>query len=83
MKADIASRVYVLLSITDGHSEQAARMLQGIPGIKNADLLEGVPNLLVTVEAPDRMKLADLLMEALSGLDGITEDLRLLVASPT
>jgi len=78
---EMGSRVYVLLSICDGKTRQAAQAVKGMPGITIADLLEGDPNLLLMVEAADRLELAGLLMPVLSVLDGITEDLRVLVNS--
>ncbi len=79
---EMAFRVYILLSICDGKICQAAQAVRGMPGVTIADPLEGNPNLLLMVEATDRLELAGLLMPALSVLDGIAEDLRLLVKSP-
>ena len=78
-KAMIRERAYVLLFIVKGKSEQAVRVLWDMPGVAIVDCLEGNPNLLVILEAPDRLALAELLMPVLAAVDSITEDLRLLV----
>ena len=80
-EVDMCSRVYVLLSISDGKTVQAAQAVRDMPGVMFADLLDGDPNLLLMIEAPDRLGLAELLMPALSVLDGVTEDMRLLLTS--
>lgn len=77
------TRVYLLLDIADGKSKQAALTLRDMPGVVIADHLEGRPNVLVLVEASDRLKLAEFLMSALASIDNFTEDLLLLVARDT
>ena len=78
-KARIREKAYVLLFIVEGKSEQAVRVLWDMPGVAIVDCLEGNPNLLVILEAPDRLALAELMMPVLAAVDSITEDLRLLV----
>ena len=79
-KAKIGDRAYVLLSIREGKTGQAALALRNMSGVAIVDCLEGDPNLLVILQAPDRLTLAELLMPVLTKVDGITEDLRLLVS---
>jgi len=79
-KAKIGDRAYVLLSIREGKTGKAARALRNMPGVATVDCLEGNPSLLVILQAPDRLTLAELLMPVLTKVDGITEDLRLLVS---
>ena len=75
----MSARVYVLLDIVDGKSEQAAQALGDMPGVLIADCLEGRPGVLLLVEASNRLKLAEFLMSAIASVDDIVEDLRLLV----
>lgn len=75
----MSTRAYLLLDVLSGKSEQVARLLRGRPGVLTVDSLEGRPDIIVLVEAPDRRKLAELIMPALSSIDNVTEDLRLLV----
>ena len=82
-KFKIGDRAYVLLSIVEGKAEQAAQALMDMPGVVNVDCLEGNPSLLVILQAPDRLKLAESLMPVLAAVDGITEDLQLLVSQDT
>jgi hypothetical protein len=72
-------RVYLLLDIVERSCEYAVQMLRTNPNVILADRLEGYPNIITTVEAADRQGLAAAVMPVLDCLDGITEDLRLLV----
>jgi hypothetical protein len=72
-------RAYVLLDIVDGKSEYAVQMLQNRAEVVLADWLEGSPDVIVMVEAPNRQGLAEAIMPVIGCIDGITEDLRLLV----
>ena len=73
------ARAYLLLEITDGSSEHAVKILRSRVGVVLADRLEGNPNIIVMVEAPDRKRLAEVIMQAIGCIDSITEDLHLLV----
>jgi hypothetical protein len=44
-----------------------------------ADSVEGSPDVIVMVEAPDRQRLAELVMPAIAEIENVTDDLRLLV----
>jgi hypothetical protein len=79
-RSKIGNRAYVLLSIDEGKTEQAARALRDMPGVAIVDCLEGDPSLLVMLQAPNRLTLAESLMPLLTKVDGVTEDLRLLVS---
>ena len=69
----------MLLDIVDRSCEYAAQMLRGRTEIMLADRLEGYPNLIAIVEATDRQSLAEAIMPVLVCLDGITENMHLLV----
>jgi hypothetical protein len=72
-------RVYMLLDIADRSCEYAVQMLRSQAEVILADRLEGYPNIIAIVEAADRQSLAEAVMPVLDCIDGITEDLRLLV----
>ena len=72
-------RVYMLLDIVDGSSDYVLQMLRDKIGVVLADLLEGRNDIIAIVEAPDRQRLADVIMPVIGCIDGITEDLHLLV----
>ena len=74
----MSHRVYILLDIADGKSEEVAQSLWIRPGIVKVDLLEGSPNLLVICEATNRQKLAELTVEALAAVEQDTENMHLL-----
>ena len=69
----------MLLDIVDRDCEYAVKMLRSRAEVILADRLEGYPNVIAIVEAADRQSLAEAIMPVLGCIDGITEDLRLLV----
>lgn len=76
----MSSRVYMLLDILDSKYEYALQILQKIGGVIMTDTLEGHPNVMVIVEAPDRQRLVELIMPVLGSVDHVTEDVHLLVS---
>ncbi len=79
----MSARVYLLLDVVGGSGEKVASTLRRMPGVVLADSLEGRPDVLALLEAPGRMKLAELLMSVLARVDSVVEDLRMLVARDT
>jgi hypothetical protein len=75
----MSARAYVLLDIVDGNSQYAAQMLRSRTGVILVDCLEGRPDIIAVVEAPDRQSLAEAVMPVIGCIDGITDDLHLLV----
>lgn len=75
----MSARAYMLLDILEEKYNYALQILQTITGVVIADTLEGHPNTLVIVEAPDRQRLVELMMPVLGSMDHVTEDLHLLV----
>jgi hypothetical protein len=76
----MSARVYMLLDIVEGKSAHAARVLRAREGVVITDVLEGRPDIIVMVEAPDRQRLAEVMMPVLSSIEDITKDVQLLVA---
>jgi len=76
----MSSRVYMLLDILDSKYEYALHILQNIGGVIMTDTLEGHPNVMVIVEAPDRQRLVEMIMPVLGSVDHVTEDVHLLVS---
>lgn len=72
-------RAYMLLDIVDRSCEYAVQMLRSRAGVVLADRLEGYPNIIAVIEAADRQSLAEAIMPVLDCIDGITENLHLLV----
>jgi len=71
-------RAYILLDIIDGKAEQATEVLRESPGAVAVDTLEGPPDVIVVIEAPNREQLAKLAVEALASVETITEHVCLL-----
>jgi hypothetical protein len=74
----MSDRAYILLDITDGKIEQALKVLQKSPGVVMADALEGPPDVIIVMEAPERQQLAKLTVQALGSVEAITERVNLL-----
>jgi len=75
----MSAKIYMLLDILEGKSASTIQHLRSTDGVVVADLLEGHPNVLLVIEAPDRQKLVELIMPVLSSIERVTEDLHLLM----
>lgn len=71
-------RVYILLDIVDGRAEQVAQVLRSSLGVVMADVLEGPPGVIIVMEVPERQRLAKLVIEVLTVVEAVTENVRLL-----
>lgn len=71
-------RVYILLDIVDGRAEQVAQVLRSSLGVVMADVLEGPPDVIIVMEVPERQRLAKLVIEVLTVVEAVTENVRLL-----
>ena len=76
--ASTSIRAYILLRLAKGNPDRVARALRRKPGVLMADPLEGPPEVIVVVEAPERQRLADLTVQALSSVETMIENVRLL-----
>lgn len=74
----MSQRVYVLMDIAEGKSEEVAQSLAGRPGVVKVELLEGSPDLILICEAIDRQKLAEFTIKALATVEKETENVSLL-----
>lgn len=74
----MSARVYVLMDIVQGESDQVVRKLQGKPGVLMADPLEGGWDLILVVEAGSRERLAELTIQAIAPVEDVTEGMRVL-----
>ena len=71
-------KVYMLLDVIDGSTEKVTRVLRRKLGVVIVDALEGPPDVVVLIEAPEREQLAKWTIEALSSVETLTEQVRLL-----
>ncbi len=76
----MSDRIYILLDVVDGKADQAAGKLRHIAGIRIVDVVEGPPDVIAVVEAPERHKLAEITMQVISSMENMIEDLKLLPA---
>ena len=72
------AKVYVLLRVKEGKSEQAVQTLRSKDGVRLLDVLEGPPDVIMMVQARERRRLAELTVDALASVEDVTEDLQLL-----
>lgn len=72
------ARVYVLLEVVQGKLAEAVRTLRDRPGVITADIVEGPPDIVMVLEARQRRRLAELTVEALNSIEGVTENMQLL-----
>ena len=75
----MSARAYMLLDIVDRSCEYTVQMLRSRAEVILADRLEGYPNIIAVLEAADRQSLAEAIMPVLECIDGITENLLLLL----
>jgi hypothetical protein len=69
--AKVRSKVYILLDLVKGSPLQAAGILNGVTGVKNVEILEGSPELLILIEARHRKQLAERTVYALNLLESM------------
>ena len=74
----MSARVYVLLDVTEDKVAQVVRALRGRDGVKMVDELEGLPNVIMMIQARDRQQLAELTVQALASTETMTEGMQLL-----
>ena len=74
------ARVFILLNTVEGKAEQVAQILRESPGVVMADALEGPPDVIIVMEAPERQQLAKLAIETLALVETMTEHVYLLPA---
>ena len=71
-------RAYLLLQVVEEKSKEVAQVLRQKPGVLMADILEGPPDVIAIIEASERKMLADLTVQALSSVENMLENVRLL-----
>ena len=74
----MSAKVYLLLDLVGGDRDRAARILREKPGVATVDTLEGPPDVLVLIEAPERQMAAECLMRILDSVDSMTSNFRVL-----
>lgn len=75
----MSDKVYILLDVIEWQTEQVVEKLKSIAGVRIVDPIEGNPNVIVLLEAPDRQKLAETLMQVISSAENVIQDLQLLL----
>ena len=73
-------KTYVLVKTKEGSSRQAAAIIRRQPGVEKVDRVEGLADVIFTIQAPDNKTLAELTVQAISSIEALTEDVQLLPA---
>ncbi len=74
----MCAKAYVFIDVSDGKSEQVVKTLQNKPGVVAVDNVDGPPDVIMIVEATKRQELANLTIEAMLSVEGLTESVRCL-----
>lgn len=77
-QSNAKTRAYVLLRAPANHRRQAMRSLKQQEGVVAVDLVEGPPDIVLVIEAPDRRELASVLVKAMSSVESVTYGMELL-----
>jgi hypothetical protein len=72
-------RAYLLLQTEGDKSLDIVGNLLNRPGIVTVDVLEGMPNLMLIVEAEKRHELVGVITQVLDSVEPITKDLRFFI----
>jgi len=72
------AKVYVILDLVHTYSAHVAQILRTKPGVAQIDLLDGAPSIIMVIEAPERLKAGEYLVDVLDSVDGMIENLRVL-----
>ncbi|RPJ63262.1 MAG: hypothetical protein EHM12_02730 [Dehalococcoidia bacterium] len=74
----MTAKVYVLLTIMQDKITQAAENLSRYNGVVIVAVLEGIPNVVMILQASKRKRLAEKAIAAIVAVEKMTEDLQLL-----
>jgi hypothetical protein len=72
-------RAYLVLQTAGNPSQEIIDALLEKPGIVTADLIEGLPNLVLVIEAEKREELAGHIMQVLDPVEFTIKDLRFFI----
>ena len=78
IKNCMKAKVYILLNVRERRPSEIANKLRGQIGVKSVEMLEGSPEIIFTVEANGRRKLARLSISALESVENVVESVQLL-----
>ena len=74
----MTAKVYVLLTIMQDKITRAAGILRRYNGVVMVAVLEGIPNVVMILQASKRKRLAEKTIAAIVAVENMTEDLQLL-----
>ena len=72
-RAMMSTRVYAFLEVMEGKSDQVVRVPSSKAGVRAINMLDGLPNVIMLIQACDRHQLAELTNQALASTETMTE----------
>lgn len=73
-------RTYLLLDVLGGTADQVVQNLLGKPGVAFVDRLDGPPDVIMMIQAENRLKLAEVANQALGVIESMAKGIRVLPA---
>lgn len=77
----MSTRAYILIDAAGGKADEIQGTLWGKPGIALLERVEGPPDIVMVCEADDRQNLARLVIQALNGVELLTDSVTCLPVS--
>lgn len=76
----MAARAFILIEIEVGRANQVTRALRSIKGIKYADVITGIHDLIACIEADTMSEVAELVTGQVQGIRGVLKTITCVVA---
>ncbi|MCS7223353.1 MAG: Lrp/AsnC ligand binding domain-containing protein [Armatimonadetes bacterium] len=74
------AKAYVFVKVGVGSAERVAACLRQLPGVKGADVVGGISDIVAFVEANDAKGLSELVLTRIHAIEGVAEtETRLIV----
>jgi DNA-binding Lrp family transcriptional regulator len=76
----MAAKAFILIEVEVGRSNQVARALRPIEGVRYADVITGIHDLIACVEADTMSAVADLVTSQVQGIRGVMKTITCVAA---
>ena len=76
----MAARAYILIEVEVGRANQVADALRSMEGVKYADVITGVHDLIACIEAEDMSGMAEMVTGQIQGVRGVLRTITCVVA---
>ncbi|MDA1219387.1 MAG: Lrp/AsnC ligand binding domain-containing protein [Chloroflexi bacterium] len=76
----MAARAYILIEVEVGRASQVVAALRSIEGVRYADIITGIHDLIACIEADDMSGVAELVTGRIQGLRGVLKTITCVTA---